>query len=91
MGGISSPQPRRQQGLPNAAKRKPPISPEPPRANAVEETLDLATQDLAPLEEPAQSSPPPRAVDKTLSISAELIVEPTSEEPVPAPKHAPKK
>jgi eukaryotic-like serine/threonine-protein kinase len=78
---LSPREPREQ--LPNRAQPQPPANPPPRQPKAVEDTLDLATQDLLPLEAPEQHPSPPRPPDKTLSISAEGIVEPTADESAP--------
>ena len=73
--------------LPIQARRQPPANPQPRHPNAIEDTLDLATQDLLPLEAPEQHRSPPRPTDKTLSISAEVIVETTADESTPESSH----
>ncbi len=57
------------------------------QAKQVEKTLDITENDFVPEAPPARRPPPPRVertVEKTLSISAEII-EPTSEEASPEP------
>jgi eukaryotic-like serine/threonine-protein kinase len=63
---------------PSTSDEKPP-----PKANKADnarkpaaDTLYISGSDLLPVEQPKRPPPPPRQVEKTLSISAEIIAEP---------------
>ena len=69
-----------------ALRREPSSGEGPAHTRAVEKTLDLHEDDLMPATPPPRrpppnAVPPPRNVESTVSISAELVVEPGTEPP----------
>lgn len=71
--------------------REPSSDVKPQPTNEPEETLDMDAGDLVAAQGSQDAAHPERAVEETVSISAELIVEPGADGPLPGPRRPIKK